>query len=420
MLYLHRSGFLEETYFSWALVPLLREDGTVVGVYNPAFEKTRRKVAERRMLTLREIGERTASARDVKGFWGEVLKGLEGNGYDAPFVLLYHVTDDADSEISSIDSISAILNKSCTLEGCLGVLHNEQVAPKQLDFKTSDEGFAPYFREALHAEQPILLEVENGTLPAALVEGLERRGFDDQCRAAVVCPIYPITGDAVLGFLVMGLNPRRPYDDDYKLFVQLLSRQLATSMASVVLYEEEIKRGQRAARQAALDRIRLSEQLAARTQEAVESETKFTRMAEYAPVGMFIADGEGRLLYLNDRWFEMARYPKRDDWAEMWPDAIHDEDRPRVLQVWNNIIVRGVPATIEFKFKQPWEGLNGVRGENWVLTSAFPEKAADGSIKSIFGCVTNISEQKWAEDYQKQCTKEAIETKRQQGECESI
>lgn len=55
-------------------------DPLVVGIYNPAFDKTRRKIAERRMLTLREVGERTAAARDLKGFWSQVIKGLEFNG----------------------------------------------------------------------------------------------------------------------------------------------------------------------------------------------------------------------------------------------------------------------------------------------------------------------------------------------------
>lgn len=32
------------------------------------------------MLTLREVGERTAAARDLKGFWSQVIKGLEFNG----------------------------------------------------------------------------------------------------------------------------------------------------------------------------------------------------------------------------------------------------------------------------------------------------------------------------------------------------
>ncbi len=32
------------------------------------------------MLTLREVGEKIAAAREVKGFWGQVIKGLEYNG----------------------------------------------------------------------------------------------------------------------------------------------------------------------------------------------------------------------------------------------------------------------------------------------------------------------------------------------------
>lgn len=37
----------------------------------------------------------------------------------------------------------------------------------------------------------------------------------------------------------------------------------------------------------------------------------------------------------------------------------------------------------------------------WVLFSAYPEKHADGSLKSVFGSITNISNQKWAEGLQK-------------------
>lgn len=79
-LFVRRNGFLEETYFSWSIIPLIGEDGSVVGTYNPAFDKTRRKITERRMLTLREVGEKTAAAKDVKSFWGQVIKGLEYNG----------------------------------------------------------------------------------------------------------------------------------------------------------------------------------------------------------------------------------------------------------------------------------------------------------------------------------------------------
>ena len=45
-LFIKRNGFLEESYFSWSIIPLVGEDGSVVGLYNPEFEKTRRKIAE--------------------------------------------------------------------------------------------------------------------------------------------------------------------------------------------------------------------------------------------------------------------------------------------------------------------------------------------------------------------------------------
>lgn len=191
----------------------------------------------------------------------------------------------------------------CILEGTLGVPVGHKASISPLDLKNSDESFAPYLREATMTNKTILLTTEEGTLSEDLIDGLEWRGFGDPCRAAIVCPIHPTTGETILGFLIMGINPRRPYDDDYSLFIQLLSRQLATSMASVVLFEDEIRRGQRAAQLAALDRQELSKQLDLRTQEAVESETRFTRMAELAPVGMFIADESGKVTYSNDTWW---------------------------------------------------------------------------------------------------------------------
>lgn len=400
-----------------SIIPLVGDDGSVVGLYNPAFEKTRRKIAERRMLTLREVGEKIAAAREITGFWGQVLEGLEFNERDTPFVLLYSVAEDFDSDVSSIHSTSTAGTKLCVLEGTLpSIPEGHRAAPAQIDLKAGWEGFAPYFREALATDRPILLETEKGTLDVDLIEGIEWRGFGEMPRAAVVCPIHPTLGDSSssLGFLVMGINPRRPYDDDYDLFVQLLSRQLATSMASVVLFEEEIRRGQRAAKMAALDRIELAEQLAARTQEARESETKFTRMAEFAPVGMFIANSEGRITYCNDMFYEISRHPKEVDNADDWVQAVKDEDRGLVSEWWTNLVVNKVPMTAEFRFKAPWEDRNGSKGDTWVLASAYPEKDSLGVLKSVFGSITDISQQKWAEDFQKRRMEEAVELKRTQ------
>ncbi|PHH73226.1 hypothetical protein CDD82_5601 [Ophiocordyceps australis] len=413
-LFIKRDGFLEETFFSWAIVPLVGSDGEVVGLYNPAFENTLRRVNDRRMLTLREIGETTATATTVSGFWPQVQKGFEYNDYDVPFSLIYSIREDSGSEVSSLHSGSFVPFSQLVLEGSPGVPQGHVSAPSLMDLKTSEEGFAPYMRQCMATGgEPVVLSEEAGTLPPDLIEGFEWRGFGDACRTIVVFPVVPTTKEAVTGFIVIGVNPRRPYDDNYKLFIHLLSRQLATSMASVVLFEEEIRRGQRAARLAALDRQELSMQLLLRTQEASESETRFTRMAEYAPVGMFIADADGHIDYCNDMWWQISRHSRFDNTELAWMNSVRDEDRPCLENEWQRLLHERVTISVEFRFKHSQQ-----RGDHsidtWVLMSAFPEKNLDGRLKSIFGCMTDISSQKWAEKVQNERREEAVELKRQQ------
>jgi len=414
-LYVYRHGYIEETYFNWAIIPLVGGDGSIVAIYNPAFENTRRRINERRMLALNEVGEKVSQARDVKGFWTQVREGLEDSEYDVPFALIYSVTDDMESEVSSMHSGSLANPPQITLEGSLGVPEGHPAAVTSMDLRLSDEGFAPYMRDVLaHPSTPVVLRTDDGTLPEELIEGLAWRGFGDACRTIVVFPVHPTTGDSVVGFIVLGVNPRRPYDEDYELFVNLLARQLATSLASVVLFEEEIKRGQKAARLAALDRQHLSQQLLQATQEAIESEYRFTRMAEFAPVGMFIANGQGVINYCNDTWWEISRHPKSTTSMDVWMQSIRDEDRPGVEEVWNKLVNERVSISHEFRFKNMRVAHDGHPIDTWVLMSAYPEKDDQGELKSIFGCMTDISQQKWAENFQKLRREEALELKRQQ------
>lgn len=75
---------------------------------------------------------------------------------------------------------------------------------------------------------------------------------------------------------------------------------------------------------------------------------------------------------------------------------------------------RGLESIIqEFRFTVTRE-LDGHPIQTWALMSAYPEKDETGTVKAIFGCITDISEQKWAENFQKQRRDEAMELKRQQ------
>ncbi|KAK4204031.1 putative signal transduction histidine-protein kinase [Triangularia verruculosa] len=416
LLFITRHGFLEETFFNWAIIPLVGSDGTVVALYNPAFENTRRKISERRMLTLREVGVKTSQARDVKGFWKQLQRGLEYNEFDVPFALIYSVSEDSESDIGSMASGSLNHPPLISLEGSIGVPEGHPCAVPSINLRSCDEGFAHYMLESMaDPDTPIILSLEDGTFPVDLIQGLEWKGFRDPCTTIVVFPVHPTTsGDAVVGFIVLGINPRRHYDDNYKLFVNLLSRQLATSMASVVLFEEEIKRGQRAARLAALDRQELSMQLHLRTQEAVKSEYRFTRMAEFGPVGLFIADGQGQITFGNESIYRISGNERSTSGPDSWMHTIRDEDRPGVEEVWRKLLEDKVAVTHEFRFRGSKRLIDGHSVDIWALMSAYPEKDESGELKSVFGCLTDISQQKWAEDFQKQRRHEAVELKRQQ------
>ncbi|KAH6853355.1 hypothetical protein B0I37DRAFT_4444 [Chaetomium sp. MPI-CAGE-AT-0009] len=415
-LFVSRHGFTEEAFFNWAVIPLVGGDGTVVAIYNPAFENTRRRVVERRMLTLRQIGIETAQARDVKSFWARLQKGLEYNELDAPFALIYSVGEDSESEVSSLNSGSIAHPPQIVLEGSIGTPDGHPCAVSSIDLRFSDEGFAPYLRESMaHPATPIVLSEADGTLPTALIQDLAWGGYGDPCRTIVVFPVQLTTaGDAVVGFVVLGTNPRRPYNEDYQLFVNLLAHQLATSLASVVLFEEEIRRGEKAARLAALDRQELSLQLHLRTQEAVESEYRFTRMAEFGPVGLFIADGNGDINYCNEMWYRISGLPRNASAFAAWMQSIRDEDRPGTELAWRRVVEDRSAVTHEFRFKGSRELIDGHLVDVWVLMSAYPEKDGNGGLKGIFGCITDISQQKWAESVQKQRRDEAVELKRQQ------
>ncbi|RDW80496.1 hypothetical protein BP5796_05194 [Coleophoma crateriformis] len=389
MLPIERYGFLEETFFCWSLVPLYAGEPTLQGLWNQPFETTRSTLNNRRMSTLMTLSEEISLAKTVSSFWQLILKPLEENEFDVPFALLYSVVDDVDvDEGSSISSESSHTMKSCILEGALGVPEGHDAAPTKLDLKRARGGFIPAFRDAMRTREPSLLNIMDGTLKQSLIEGFNWRGFGEPCKQAVVCPIRPTTGENVLGFLVLGINPRRPYDRDYQTFIRLLIRQLATSLASVTLFEEEIRRGTTAAEAAALERLKLSEELAVQR-------SRLQRMAEVSPVGMFSIDPQGLLLEANDRWFHMTAHPMNTTYAKSWMDVVMDESRPDVEYGWQRLTVQKLPWECELKLKKPWhDPTTGALVDHWVLLAAQPEFTSEGDLKTVMGSITDITLQK--------------------------
>ncbi|CED83965.1 response regulator receiver sensor signal transduction histidine kinase [Phaffia rhodozyma] len=79
-----------------------------------------------------------------------------------------------------------------------------------------------------------------------LVEGFESRSWGELPKKAVVIAVAdsedPKTARHVV--LIIGLNSRRPFEDDYRSWIQLLRLQLSTGLVGVTSYEAQIHRAE--------------------------------------------------------------------------------------------------------------------------------------------------------------------------------
>lgn len=390
---IERAGQVAEAYFSWEIIPTIGPDGTI-SFYNPVYETTREVIIERRMKSLLSFGQSISTKTSLSHFWDSILDGLRPDIYDVPFCLLYSTSPDDFQETGYV----------WNLEGTIGIIQEKE------DADSSDLFSTPYsyakLQEAFKSGRPTFLHTEDGTLSAKCVENVTPRGFDDKCKSAVILAI--IVSSRILGFLILGINPRRPYDSDYEDFLHVLGGMLGTAGASAVLFEEEIRRGQL-----------VSEQFRKMSEEAKDNETKFRKMFDAAPVGMFAIDANRKLQYTNNRWHTITGRSKDATPILSWPELFFDEDIPLVNEEMAKLVVDLLPVNVEIRMKKPWimnemADATPVEGTTWTIVAAYPDLYPDGTLRGIVGCITDISKQKWAEDYEKQRTKQAVEMKRRQ------
>lgn len=411
IVYLERNDFLEECYVDLTVLPILGENGAVAGIWAEPSEVTTRIIADRRRTTLVRLNECTTAAPDLNHFWKMTLEALKNDEHDIPFAILYALHDKrTTAETAGISTTS----KTCYLQGCIGVPQGHPAAPAVLDFGSSADGFSPMIRALLDTRLPTHYE----SLPESLTEGLLLRGFGDVPKAAIICPIYPTSSDEILGFLILGQNTRRPYDGDYQIFVQLLSRQLNTALASVVLFEEEKRIQKTAAEQAALHQKILAEELRTQTMQTRRSEMRWSRFIDSAPIGVSIAGSDGRITYANQKILELTGLSLAEMTQPMgWASVVYDEDMGVAEKAWQALTEGIGLSNFELRFKKKWRPPNSHDVEDmqtWLLCSNYPDTMPDGGVDGYITIATSINEQKWAERIHIDRLNDVLEARRQQ------
>ncbi len=227
-LYVLRKGFLEESYFTFSLSPILDDDGTVLGILNTYVETTSRVLNERRMATLRGLGARAVRARTPGEACAEAVTALSVNPYDLRFVLLYLADRD---------------RSSATLAGASGIATDAAAAPGRLTSQSASGGaFAWPLAQVLRGREPVLVRDLSSKLDLG-----PRVGRVTPPNDALVLPLVPAAEGAPAGILVVGLSPRLPLDDTYRDFLKLVASQIGAGIGSAQAYYEARERAEKLA-----------------------------------------------------------------------------------------------------------------------------------------------------------------------------
>jgi signal transduction histidine kinase len=220
LLMLRRHSYPEECYFSFSFSPVRIETGGVGGVFTAVFETTDKVIGERRLRTLRDLAARAADARNESDAWSEVSKTLAENLHDLPFSVVCQVhLEQGQVRIrgsAGIDRDHPLCTLLCT-PGSLLFDHVRHIAQSReiLYLKNVESGLGDLPHGAWHVppENVLLLPITDG-------------------------------GHETSSVLLAALSPHKTLDENYQTFVQLVARQIATSVTDARSHEDERRRAE--------------------------------------------------------------------------------------------------------------------------------------------------------------------------------
>jgi signal transduction histidine kinase/DNA-binding response OmpR family regulator/HPt (histidine-containing phosphotransfer) domain-containing protein len=210
-LLMSRAGYLEETYFTFSYSPILDESGRPAGIFCACTETTGQVVGQRRMKTLREL---TVQARTRTDAAGGCAEALGRNPRDVPFALVY-LLDEAGTHLR--------------LTAQAGLPAGSPASPATVAL--ADPADTPW---------PLATVIEGGRSQlvdnlSARIACLPREPWDEPAHQAMVLPIAQPGWSRPAGVLVLGISPRRAFDDDYRGFLELVAGQVATALGTAEL-----------------------------------------------------------------------------------------------------------------------------------------------------------------------------------------
>ena len=216
---MERIGYPEETYYTFSYSPIPNDDGTVGASSAPTAMIPSVSSASASSRSC-ETGGRHGHARTWQEACEQSARGLAANPHDIPFAILYIAEPDGQTFPGR-----GYWNRTRT-SGCAG--HPESLAQ------------ALWPSAKFCARRAKSSSILDKVVPAALPTGPWHR----PPRHAALFPISPSGETGRAGVLIVGLNPFRLFDDNYRSFLGLVAGQIAAAIANAQAYEEERRRAE--------------------------------------------------------------------------------------------------------------------------------------------------------------------------------
>jgi signal transduction histidine kinase len=218
-LFLERFGFPEESYHTFSYSPIYDDDSRIAGMLCVVTEVTERVIGERRLRVLRDLAA-SPRAETTEEAGKRLVNVLANNPLDVSFASLY-LLDHSQEHLRLVHHCGDL---------------PAQLRPAQINLA---DHAAPWpVDEALCSAAPRIVE-----LPRAGPGSITSLLWPDRIQQALVLPVKQgsSTHSAVL---IAGVTPRRPLDDAYRGFFDLIVRQFAAAIADAQAYEMERARAE--------------------------------------------------------------------------------------------------------------------------------------------------------------------------------
>jgi signal transduction histidine kinase len=234
LLFLERSGYVEETYHTFSYSPLTDDATIVAGMLCVVTEETDRVIGARRLASLRELGASLATVTTEADVIEGIRGGIGDNQRDIPFSLLYLYEGEAEGEGDDGNGGGRI---RAQLAGATGIEPGHPAAAVEIVLGDHDQ---PWPATAIRA-RPERIVMDD---LAERFDGLPTGAWDIAPRQAVVVPIAQAAHERPAGFLVAATNPYRQLDEGYVGFIDLVAGQIAASLATARTLERERRRAE--------------------------------------------------------------------------------------------------------------------------------------------------------------------------------